>query len=133
MSIADGSEFSVNESQTMLTNRQLESSCLVALGMTDKEIARLLRIDHYTVKAHVNEAKHRLGVKSRPALVCQLWLRGIIKLSVAAWLGLSPIIPDDHMDLAQRLRGGGRRGGTIRTIGLRDQATNTLFGVSWDV
>lgn len=105
--------FKINETQTTLTNRQLEVSCLVCLGLTDKQIARVIDVEPSTVKAHVDDSKERLGVRSRPALVCQLWLRGIVSLCLYAWLGMSPLVPellgDEGSEIARRVRSGSQR------------------------
>lgn len=52
-----------------LSPREVAIIRLVAEGMTNKEIARELSLSPDTVKLHVGELLHRLGLKRRPELV----------------------------------------------------------------
>ena len=57
------------EAPAALTARQRQIVELIALGATGPEIAARLQLSHHTVRAHVNNAKTRLGVRSRAQLV----------------------------------------------------------------
>jgi DNA-binding NarL/FixJ family response regulator len=59
---------------TELTQRQQEVARLVAQGLTNKQIARSLRIGQKTVGTHVEDIFNRLGFQSRA--------------QVAAWVGM---------------------------------------------
>jgi two-component system, NarL family, nitrate/nitrite response regulator NarL len=48
-----------------LTDREWEVARLVEDGLTNKEIAARLQIEHGTVKAHVHNVIHKLGVSRR--------------------------------------------------------------------
>jgi predicted ATPase/DNA-binding CsgD family transcriptional regulator len=50
-----------------LTQREVEVLRLIADGLTDREIAGLLSISHYTVMRHVSNVLNKLGVTSRTA------------------------------------------------------------------
>src|SRR5262249_28651842 len=52
-----------------LTQREIEVLKLVAVGKTNKEIARLLFITEGTVKTHVNNIHEKLGVRDRTEAV----------------------------------------------------------------
>lgn len=60
------------------TARQLEIGLLIACGKQNKEIARDLQIGIQTVKRHVGELYHRLGVGSRAELVGLLLVRQMV-------------------------------------------------------
>ena len=53
----------------VLTARQSEIVVLAAQGLSNKQIARLLKIAEGTVKLHLHTAYGRLGVPNRTALV----------------------------------------------------------------
>jgi LuxR family maltose regulon positive regulatory protein len=53
------------ESHTQLTPREREVHELLAQGLTNREIARLLYIEEVTVKVHVRHILEKLGVRSR--------------------------------------------------------------------
>jgi DNA-binding NarL/FixJ family response regulator len=50
---------------TILTRREQEIAALVEQGLSNKEIARLLRIGHATVKNHLHSILTKLQVRSR--------------------------------------------------------------------
>lgn len=52
-----------------LTPRELKVGCLIAEGLTDKEIARKLGISQHTVREHCRRACGKLGISKRSALV----------------------------------------------------------------
>jgi DNA-binding CsgD family transcriptional regulator len=54
---------------TVLTHRELEVVRLVAVGLTNAEIARTLFISPGTVRKHLDNTYARLGVRSRAAAV----------------------------------------------------------------
>ena len=51
-----------------LTRRQHEITALVAEGLSNKEIGRLLKITEGTVKLHLHAIYSKLGVPNRTAL-----------------------------------------------------------------
>lgn len=58
----------------MLTPRQAEILSLVALGLSDKEIAGCLGIAPRTIRTHLERLFHEYGLTSRSAAVAA-WLR----------------------------------------------------------
>jgi DNA-binding CsgD family transcriptional regulator len=68
-----------------LTPRERECLTLVALGKSDWEIGLLLNVSECTAHAHIEHAKRRLGVATRPqavmlALMCGAITYGDVKL-----------------------------------------------------
>lgn len=61
-----------------LTDRQLQCLRWVAVGKSDSDIALLVGIAEATVHYHVEEAKRRLGVRSRLQAVARLVLDGTL-------------------------------------------------------
>jgi DNA-binding NarL/FixJ family response regulator len=63
-----------------LTRREREIAALIGEGLSNKEIARDLRIGASTVKNHVHSILEKLSVRRRSAIVHQLgqaaWMRG---------------------------------------------------------
>ena len=55
-----------------LTRREREIAVLIAEGLSNKEIARDLRIGASTVKNHVHSILEKLNVRRRSAIVHQL-------------------------------------------------------------
>jgi DNA-binding NarL/FixJ family response regulator len=51
--------------RTALTRREKEVHELLAQGLTNREIARLLYVEEVTVKVHVRHILDKLGVRSR--------------------------------------------------------------------
>jgi len=51
---------------------------LVAKGMSNREIARVLFISEATVKTHLTHLYGKLGVKDRAAAVATAYQRGIL-------------------------------------------------------
>jgi two-component system nitrate/nitrite response regulator NarL len=56
----------------LLTKREREVALQTARGLSNKEIARVLKITERTVKAHLSHAYERLGVKDRLQLALVL-------------------------------------------------------------
>jgi DNA-binding NarL/FixJ family response regulator len=48
-----------------LTPRELQCGCGISLGLYNRQIARVLSISEGTVKKHIEELKHRLGITER--------------------------------------------------------------------
>jgi DNA-binding CsgD family transcriptional regulator len=61
--------------QLVLTPRQSEILSLVALGMSDKEIAFRLGVAPRTIRTHLERLFREYGLSSRSAAVAA-WLRG---------------------------------------------------------
>jgi DNA-binding NarL/FixJ family response regulator len=64
-----------------LTPRELEVLGLLALGLTNKEIAGRLFISERTVKFHVSSLMHKLGAENRTEAVTVAAQRGLIQLT----------------------------------------------------
>jgi DNA-binding CsgD family transcriptional regulator len=56
----------------ILTDREREIISLIAKGLSDKEIAKVLNISPYTVKNHVSSAMLKTGFTKRTQLVALL-------------------------------------------------------------
>ncbi|MPZ83185.1 MAG: response regulator [Actinophytocola sp.] len=65
---------------TALSGREIEVLTAVARGMTNKDIARELRISEATVKTHLLHIFAKLGVTDRTAAVTLALEQGIIRL-----------------------------------------------------
>jgi DNA-binding NarL/FixJ family response regulator len=63
-----------------LSVRELEVLALVAKGLSNKEIARKLKISEATVKTHLLHAFSKLGVDDRTAAVTVALEKGILRL-----------------------------------------------------
>ncbi|WP_183815261.1 autoinducer binding domain-containing protein [Parvularcula dongshanensis] len=61
-----------------LTPRQADVVALIARGKTDWECARILGLSEHTVHRHVENAKARLDVQTRPHLVAKALIHGHI-------------------------------------------------------
>jgi DNA-binding NarL/FixJ family response regulator len=61
--------------QDVLTPRELEILSLIAMGLTNREIADRLGISHNTVKTHVGHILEKLGLRNRTEAVSR-HLRG---------------------------------------------------------
>ncbi|MEM7641635.1 MAG: LuxR C-terminal-related transcriptional regulator [Pseudomonadota bacterium] len=59
-----------------LTQRELKVGCMIADGLTDKEIARKLGISAHTVREHCRRACAKLDISKRSALVRCLFAAG---------------------------------------------------------
>lgn len=60
-----------------LTHRELECIRWVVAGKTDPEIAYLLGVSQTTVRTHVDQARRKLGARSRAQAVARLVLSGL--------------------------------------------------------
>lgn len=63
-----------------LTGRELEVLCLLAEGLSNKEIAHALSISEHTAKFHVNAILTKLGAQSRTEAVVKAMRAGLIWL-----------------------------------------------------
>jgi DNA-binding CsgD family transcriptional regulator len=61
-----------------LTKRQHECLALAAIGKSEAEIAALLALAPATVHFHIEEAKKRLGARSRAEAIGLMVLRGLL-------------------------------------------------------
>ena len=64
-----------------LTPREIEVLELLAKGLSNKEIARVLDFTEFTAKAHVRNILDKLGVEDRTGAVTEALQRGILHLS----------------------------------------------------
>jgi DNA-binding NarL/FixJ family response regulator len=63
-----------------LTDREREVLPFVAKGLTNKDIARILKFTEFTAKAHVRSLLSKLGAADRTELVAIAMQRGLIHL-----------------------------------------------------
>jgi PAS domain S-box-containing protein len=77
---ADGDD---GASNSVLTERQLEITEMIALGLTGPEIATELHLSHATVRTHVRNAMNKLGVHSRAQLVAKALGDGMVPARAA--------------------------------------------------
>jgi DNA-binding CsgD family transcriptional regulator len=57
----------------MLSARDREVMLLAAEGLSDKEIARRLKISQFTTKSHLQHVCRKLGVHNRTLLATLVW------------------------------------------------------------
>jgi DNA-binding NarL/FixJ family response regulator len=63
----------------VLTDREREIVALVALGLSNTDIAARLYLSPLTVKTHVNRAMSKLGVRDRAQLVVIAYQTGLVR------------------------------------------------------
>jgi DNA-binding NarL/FixJ family response regulator len=102
-----------------LSPRELQVALLVADGLSNRQVARLLQMSERTVQTHVTTILRRLGLTSRAALpaalapeappctdgvltarqqaVVELVARGLSNAEIAAELGVSPKTVEKHV------------------------------------
>ena len=61
-----------------LTARELEVLRLVALGLTDNEIAQELNITHSTVRFHLRQISEKLGLRGKGKLAAWALEHGLL-------------------------------------------------------
>jgi DNA-binding NarL/FixJ family response regulator len=76
---ADGDAGARPESFEVLTDREREIAALVALGLSNQDIAGRLFLSPLTVKTHVNRAMAKLGVRDRAQLVVLAYRTGLVR------------------------------------------------------
>ncbi len=69
------------ESRTSLSPREVEILEMVAKGLTNKEIGRVLQISHYTVRNHINHISAKLDAGDRTEAATLALQQGIIDTS----------------------------------------------------
>jgi DNA-binding NarL/FixJ family response regulator len=67
------------DSLEVLTDREREMVALVALGLSNQDIATRLFLSPLTVKTHVNRAMSKLGVRDRAQLVVIAYQTGLVR------------------------------------------------------
>jgi DNA-binding NarL/FixJ family response regulator len=67
------------DSLAVLTDREREIVALVALGLSNQDIAGRLYLSPLTVKTHVNRAMSKLGVRDRAQLVVIAYQTGLVR------------------------------------------------------
>lgn len=72
VNLAGSSAGHVSQTLALLTPREKEVALQAAKGLSNKEIARLLKITERTVKAHLSATFERLGVRDRLQLALKL-------------------------------------------------------------
>jgi DNA-binding NarL/FixJ family response regulator len=75
----DGPPDVVPEVLAALTDREREMVALVALGLSNTDIAGRLYLSPLTVKTHVNRAMAKLGVRDRAQLVVLAYQTGLVR------------------------------------------------------
>ena len=68
LSFGKGDQMTDTVKLQTLTRRQHEITALIAEGLSNKEIARVLKITEGTVKLHLHAIYSKLGVPNRTAL-----------------------------------------------------------------
>jgi DNA-binding NarL/FixJ family response regulator len=63
---------------TILTDRETEVMCLVARGMSNRQIASQLVVGEGTVKVHVHNIYAKLGVSNRVDLTLYAHKKGLL-------------------------------------------------------
>lgn len=88
--------------RTDLTTRQLDVLRLISTGMSNKEIARTLRLTEGTVKVHVNAVFRALRVKNRVRAIAAAGLSGLLDTAVCLFMTLAENLPSltQAMELA---------------------------------
>ena len=66
------------EGRSGLSGREIEILEMVSRGLTNKEIARILQISHYTVRNHINHISAKLQVADRTEAATVALRQGII-------------------------------------------------------
>jgi two-component system NarL family response regulator len=66
------------EGRSSLSAREIEILEMVSRGLTNKEIARILLISHYTVRNHINHISAKLQVADRTEAATVALRQGII-------------------------------------------------------
>lgn len=67
----------VTDPQATLTHRELECLRWVAAGKTDLQIARLLGVSQTTARTYIDQARRKLGARTRSQAVARLVLSGL--------------------------------------------------------
>ena len=75
----DGAPDLVPGTLEVLTDREREIVALVALGLSNSDIAGRLFLSPLTVKTHVNRAMSKLGVRDRAQLVVIAYQTGLVR------------------------------------------------------
>jgi DNA-binding NarL/FixJ family response regulator len=61
-----------------LTQRQIEVLALVATGRANREIAEELNVSEHTVRRHLQDIFHKIGVTSRAAATAFAYKHGLL-------------------------------------------------------
>jgi DNA-binding CsgD family transcriptional regulator len=61
-----------------LNDRQVEVALLIARGMADREVARVVGLSPYTVRYYVTTAMQEVGARSRAHLVAICYATGVL-------------------------------------------------------
>jgi DNA-binding CsgD family transcriptional regulator len=69
------------ESRSTLSPREIEILEMVAKGLTNKEIGRVLQISHFTVRNHINHISAKLDASGRTEAATIALNQGIIDIS----------------------------------------------------
>ena len=72
------------ERLSVLTPRELEVLSLVAMGLSNDELAERLVVSPLTAKTHVNRAMTKLGARDRAQLVVIAYESGLMRQGPSA-------------------------------------------------
>jgi DNA-binding NarL/FixJ family response regulator len=112
--------------QTLLSRREREILCLVALGQANKEIAASLSVSETTVKTHVCSIFNKLGVQSRTQAALKALELGLVSTTERTALRSEPShvhtpTKERHHDLDSAIHPG-RGGLTPQPVPVRRNA-----------
>ena len=79
--------------RALLSEREVEILKLVSVGKSNRTIAEQLSISENTVKYHLKNIQHKLGVSNRTEAVTWAIQNGIL-ISVARLTNITPALPD---------------------------------------
>ncbi len=74
----------------VLTARQQEIVALLCRGLSNKEIARELRLSEGTAKVHVQNILEKTGFRSRTEIISALTVKTVVQASQSEWLRREP-------------------------------------------
>jgi DNA-binding NarL/FixJ family response regulator len=83
LSAPDRAPAAAPDSLAMLTEREREVVALVALGLSNEDIAQRLFVSPLTAKTHVNRAMSKLGARDRAQLVVAAYQSGLVRPGTA--------------------------------------------------
>src|SRR6185436_8255439 len=63
----------------VLTDREREVVALVAMGLSNEDIAERLVVSPHTAKTHINRAMAKLGARDRAQLVIRAYEGGLVR------------------------------------------------------
>jgi DNA-binding CsgD family transcriptional regulator len=86
-------DFNRNDDEPSLTDRELEVLCFVALGLSNKEMAKRLDIAPRTVERHIENTRNKMRARNKAHLVAKAIARGLLRTGPANPPGATPPAP----------------------------------------